>query len=86
MTDNNSEDRRVVERRFCVECNREVPGYETAREQLIVVNGDQVVEIRDRLRHVNCGGILVALKLQSNKAKGNIQESHPDSFQIAIKE
>ncbi len=59
----NNRDSRAIEKCFCTVCNREVPKHEASREQTIVVKGDQVVDIKDELRHKNCGGTLLALKL-----------------------
>jgi len=53
----------VVERRFCRNCNREVPRHEPVRDQLIVVEGARVVEIKSELRHKKCGGAMTALML-----------------------
>ncbi len=53
---------RGLERNFCTSCNREVTRHETSREQTIVVKGDQVVEIKDKLRHKNCGGTVLTFK------------------------
>ncbi len=45
-----------------MKCYRDVPLNETSRDEMIIVKGDQVVEIKERLLHNGCGGTVLTLR------------------------
>lgn len=54
---------KVIERKFCTKCNREVPKIDICVNQIILIDGDRVVTIYEKFLHRDCGGAIQPLKL-----------------------
>ncbi len=54
---------KVLEKKFCIKCNREVLKGETYANQIIMIDGDEVVKVYEKVLHRCCGGAIRSLKL-----------------------
>lgn len=59
----------VVDKKFCINCNREVPSDEILVRQVTIIKDGKVSGIRDKLIHEKCGGTIVSSQKLSELKK-----------------